>query len=110
MAEFLGSFFETRENQNALMYKVGLDKQMMNIIMRSLSIPHLDKISLLFHSNFNNLRLYTDQLHEGMKALNMASKNRNYNEFVKLSESVEEEEFYGPMKLFKENFSFFIRI
>ena len=36
-----------------------------------------------------------------MKTLNMASKNRNYNEYVKLSEDVDEEEFYGPMKLFK---------
>ena len=87
-----------------------MDKYLMNVIMRSLSIAHLDKISLLFHSNFNNLRLYTDQLHEGMKALNMASKNRNYNEYIKLSGSVDEEEFFGPMKLFKENFSFFIRI
>lgn len=33
----------------------------------------------MFHSNFNNLRLYTDQLQEGLKALNIASKNRAYN-------------------------------
>lgn len=67
-----------------------MDKELMNLIMKSLYIPHLDKISLLFHSNFNNLRLYTDELHIGMKALNMASKNRNYNEYVKLSEDVNE--------------------
>ena len=82
----------------------------MNSIMKSLSLKHLDKISLMFHSNFNNLRLYTDQLHEGLKALNIASKNRSYNEFIKLSKSIEDEEFFGPLKLFKENFSFFIRI
>lgn len=59
--------------------------------MKSLSIPHLPKISLMFHSNFNNLRLYTDQLHEGLKALNIASKNRAYNEYIKISKSVEDE-------------------
>ena len=59
--------------------------------MKSLSIPHLEKISLLFHSNFNNLRLYTDQLHKGLKALNIASKNRAYNEYIKISKSVEDE-------------------
>lgn len=59
--------------------------------MKSLSIPHLEKISLLFHSNFNNLRLYTDQLHEGLKALNIASRNRAYNEYIKISKSVEDE-------------------
>lgn len=64
----------------------------------------------MFHSNFNNLRLYTDQLHEGLKALNIASKNRAYNEYIKLSKSVEDDEFSGPLKLFKENFRFFIRI
>ena len=83
------------------MYKVAMDRGLMNLIMKSLSLKHLDKISLMFHSNFNNLRLYTDQLHEGLKALNIASKNRSYNEFIKLSKSVEDEEFYGPMKLFK---------
>lgn len=73
------------------MYKVSMDKALMNLIMKSLSINHLNKISLLFHSNFNNLRLYTDQLHEGLKALNMASTNRSYNEYIKLSKSVEDE-------------------
>ena len=61
------------------MYKVAMDRPMMNVIMKSLSLKHLDKISLMLHSNFNNLRLYTDQLHEGLKALNIASKNRSYN-------------------------------
>ena len=110
LTEFLGALFETRNDQSALMYKVTMDKSLMNIIMKSLSLKHLDQVSLMFHSNFNNLRLYTDQLHEGLKALNIASKNRSYNEFIKLSKTVEDEEFYGPMKLFKENFSFFIRI
>ena len=73
------------------MYKVTMDRTLMNTIMKSLSLKHLDKISLMFHSNFNNLRLYTDQLHEGLKALNIASKNRSYNEFIKLSKSVEDE-------------------
>ena len=68
-----------------------MDRTLMNTIMKSLSLKHLDKISLMFHSNFNNLRLYTDQLHEGLKALNIASKNRSYNEFIKLSKSVEDE-------------------
>lgn len=45
----------------------------------------------MFHSNFNNLRLYTDQLHEGLKALNIASKNRAYNEYIKISKSVEDD-------------------
>ncbi len=67
-----------------------MDKNLMNTIMKSLSIPHLPKISLMFHSNFNNLRLYTDQLHEGLKALNIASKNRAYNEYIKISKSVED--------------------
>lgn len=91
LTDFLGSLFETREEQNALMYKVTMDRTLMNTIMKSLSLKHLDKISLMFHSNFNNLRLYTDQLHEGLKALNIASKNRSYNEFIKLSKSVEDE-------------------
>jgi len=73
------------------MYKVTMDRNLMNVIMKSLSIPHLEKISLLFHSNFNNLRLYTDQLHKGLKALNIASKNRAYNEYIKISKSVEDE-------------------
>jgi hypothetical protein len=49
------------------------------LIMKSLEIKNLSNVSFLFHSNFNNLRLYTDQLHEGLKALNMASKTRSYN-------------------------------
>lgn len=78
--------------------------------MRSLEIKNLKHISILFHSNYNNLRLYTDQLHEGLKSLNMNSKNRAYNEFVQLSKDVDDEEFLLPMKLFKENFNFFIKI
>ena len=91
LTDFLGSLFETRNDQSALMYKVSMDRSLMNVIMKSLSLKHLDQISLMFHSNFNNLRLYTDQLHEGLKALNIASKNRSYNEFIKLSKSVEDE-------------------
>ncbi len=45
------------------MYKVGIDKNLLNLIMKSLEIKNLSNISFLFHSNFNNLRLYTDQLH-----------------------------------------------
>lgn len=92
------------------MYKVSIDRGLLNSIMKSLEIKNLSYVSLFFHSNFNNLRLYTDQLHEGLKALGMASKNRAYNEYVQLSKDIEDEEFFIPMKLFKENFSFFIRI
>lgn len=87
-----------------------MDNTLMNIVMKSLSIQHLNKISILFHSNFNNLRLYTEQLHEGLKVLNIASGNRSYNQYLKLSKTVEDEEFEEKMKLFKQNFSFFIRI
>ena len=41
LTNFLGKLFETRNDQNALMYKVSMDKNLMNIIMKSLSIPHL---------------------------------------------------------------------
>lgn len=61
------------------MYKVSIDRGLLNSIMKSLEIKNLSYVSLFFHSNFNNLRLYTDQLHEGLKALGMASKNRAYN-------------------------------
>lgn len=72
--------FESRPSeQNTLMYKVTIDKHLLNLIMKSLHIKHLNEVSLMIHSNFNNLRLYTDQLHEGLKALNIASKNRSYN-------------------------------
>lgn len=83
------------------MYKVGIDKNLLNLIMKSLEIKNLSNISFLFHSNFNNLRLYTDQLHEGLKALNIASKTRSYNEYIQLSKEIEDEEFLGPMKLFQ---------
>lgn len=77
---FLGCFFDSKpSDQNSLMYNAIIDRSLLNLIMKSLHIPNLHKVSLLFHSNFNNLRLYTDQLHEGLKALNMASKNRSYN-------------------------------
>lgn len=111
MNELLGRLFETRPaDQNILMYNVGIDRSLMNNIMKSLEIEHLNKVSIIFHSNFNNLRLYTDQLHEGMKALNMASKNRSYNEYIQLSKDIEDEEFFLPMKLFQQNFAFFIKI
>jgi len=58
--------------------------------MKSLEIENLSYISLLFHSNFNNLRLYTDQLHEGLKALNIASKNRAFNEYIQLSKDADD--------------------
>jgi hypothetical protein len=45
----------------------------------------LNYVSILFYSNFENLRLYTDDLQEGFKALNLASKTRAYNEFLRLS-------------------------
>lgn len=45
----------------------------------------------MFHSNLDNLRLYTDQLQEGLKALNVASNNRSYNEFILLSKGFEDE-------------------
>ena len=109
--ELLGRIFDTRPlDQNSLMYKVTISRKLLNAIMKSLSISHLSDVALLFHSNFNNLRLYTDQLHEGLKALGMSSKNRSFNEYIQLSKDIDDEEFYGPMKLFKENFAFFIRI
>ena len=90
--ELLGSIFTTRpKEQNSLMYKVTLNRGLLNLIMKSLEITNLSYVSLLFHSNYNNLRLYTDQLHEGLKALNMASKNRAYNEYVQLSKDLEDE-------------------
>jgi hypothetical protein len=73
------------------MYKVTLDRAALNLIMKSLEIKNLCYVSLLFHSNYNNLRLYTDQLHEGLKALGMSSKNRAYNEYVQLSKDLEDE-------------------
>jgi len=85
----LGSIFTTRpKEQNSLMYKVTLNRGLLNLIMKSLEIANLSYVSLLFHSNYNNLRLYTDQLHEGLKALNMASKNRAYNEYIQLSKDL----------------------
>ena len=83
------------------MYKVTISRKLLNSIMKSLSISHLSDVALLFHSNFNNLRLYTDQLNEGLKALGMSSKNRSFNEYIQLSKDIDDEEFYGPMKLFK---------
>lgn len=73
------------------MYRVTIDRALLNLIMKSLSIQNLSYLSLFFHSNFNNLRLYTDQLHEGLKALNMASKNRAYNEYIQLSSDIEDD-------------------
>ncbi len=73
------------------MYKVTLNRACLNLIMKSLEIENLSFVSLLFHSNYNNLRLYTDQLHEGLKALNMSSKSRAYNEYIQLSKDLEDE-------------------
>jgi hypothetical protein len=100
--ELLGTLFISRpKDQTALMYKVQLDRNLLNLIMKSLEITNLNNVSLIFHSNFNNLRLYTDQLHEGLKALNLSSKNRSYNEYLQIAKEIEDEEFYGPMKLFQ---------
>jgi hypothetical protein len=88
----LGRIFTTRpKDQNSLMYKVSIDRGLLNSIMKSLEIENLSYVSHFFHSNFNNLRLYTDQLHEGLKALGMASKIRAYNEYVQLSKDIEDE-------------------
>ncbi len=40
----------------------------------------------------------------------MASKTRSYNEYIQLSKEIDDDEFLGPMKLFQENFKFFIKI
>ena len=70
------------------MYRVTLNIACLNLIMKSLEIENLSYVSLLFHSNYNNLRLYTDELHKGLKVLNVSSKNRAYNEYVLLSKDL----------------------
>ena len=73
----------------------------MNLLLKCIDFEHLSYVSILFYSNFENLRLYTDDLQEGFKALNLASKTRAYNEFLKLSNEYNDTEYLNPLKIFK---------
>lgn len=83
---FLQKFFEQRPVANtALTYKIQVDKQLLNLMLKCIDFENLHYASILFYANFENLRLYTEDIQEGFKALNLASKTRSYNEFLKLS-------------------------
>jgi len=79
-------------------------------MLKCIDFDNLHYASILFYANFENLRLYTEDIQEGFKALNLASKTRSYNEFLKLSKEYNDQEYLTPLRIFKENLKFFVKV
>ena len=67
-------------------YSVQIDNQTLNLVLKYIrQYPWLRQIKHIIHSNYSNMRLYTDKFTEGLKSMNLASKIRCFNEYLKIS-------------------------
>lgn len=62
-SQFLKAYFESRPVENtALTYRIPVDKVLLNLMLKCIDFENLHYASILFYANFENLRLYTEDI------------------------------------------------